>query len=53
MNEQDFEQGWKVAMQKMEDRFEQPIDVQAALFLIGLNELGQGPKNSVRIKKLT
>ena len=52
MNEQNFEQGWKVAMQKMEDRFEQPIDVQAALFLIGLNELGQGPKKLGKDQKI-
>jgi hypothetical protein len=45
MIEQDFEQRFETAMKRLEVRFEQPIDLQAALFLIGVNELGQGPKN--------
>lgn len=52
MIEQDFEQGWKEAMEKMEKRFEQPIDLQAALFLIGLNELGQGPRRLNKDQKI-
>jgi hypothetical protein len=52
MIEQDFEQRWEVAMKKLEAQFEQPIDVQAALFLIGVNELGQGPRKLNKDQKL-
>lgn len=37
-----FEEKWKETLKLLETRFEQPIDLQAALFLIGVQELGQG-----------
>lgn len=52
MNEQDFEQAWKAAMAKMEDRFGYPMDLQSALFLIGVNELGQGPRRLNKDQKI-
>ena len=52
MIEQDFEQRFETAMKRLEVRFEQPIDLQAALFLIGVNELGQGPRKLNKDKKL-
>lgn len=39
-------------MEKLENRFNQPIDLQAALFLIGLNELGQGPRKLNKDQKI-
>ncbi len=39
-------------MDKLEKRFNQPIDLQAALFLIGLNELGQGPRKLNKDQKI-
>ncbi|MEX2596468.1 MAG: hypothetical protein WEC59_06005, partial [Salibacteraceae bacterium] len=50
--EQDFEQAWKKAMNKLAERFGQPIDLQAALFLIGVNELGQGPRRFNKDQKI-
>lgn len=52
MNEQDFEQQWKEAVGKFESRFDQPLDLQAILFLIGLNELGHGPRKLSKDQKL-
>lgn len=52
MNEQDFEQRWKEAMKRLEQKFEQPVDLQAALFLIGVNELGQGPRRLNKDQKI-
>ena len=52
MNEQDFEQAWALAMVKMEERFGQPMDLQATLFLIGVNELGHGPRRLNKDQKI-
>lgn len=52
MNEQNFEQRWKAAMSVLAERFGQPIDLQAALFLIGVNELGQGPRRLNKDQKI-
>lgn len=52
MNEQDFEQQWSHALRSFEERFEQPIDLQAILFLIGVNELGQGPRRLNKDQKI-
>ncbi|GAB5538905.1 MAG: hypothetical protein Salg2KO_10080 [Salibacteraceae bacterium] len=52
MNEQDFEQEWQAAVQKFEKRFEQPLDLQAILFLIGVNELGKGPVKLSKDQKI-
>lgn len=52
MNEQDFEQRWRDAVAVLSARFGQPIDLQAALFLIGVNELGQGPRRLNKDQKI-
>jgi len=52
MNEQDFEQRWAEVLHKMEERFGQPLDLQAVLFLIGVNELGQGPRRLNKDQKI-
>lgn len=52
MNEQAFEQAWGAALKKMEEHFGQPVDLQAALFLIGVNELGQGPRRLNKDQKV-
>ena len=52
MNEQDFEQLWIGAQAKFETKFEQPLDLQAILFLIGVNELGQGPRKLSKDQKI-
>lgn len=36
----------------MEKRFGQPLDLQALLFLIGVNELGQGPRRLNKDQKI-
>ena len=53
MNQQlDFEQSWNQTVQKFESRFGQEVDLQAMLFLIGLNELGQGPRKLNKDQKI-
>ena len=52
MNEQDFEQRWSAAMKKMEDRFGHPMDLQSSLYLIGVNELGHGPRRLNKDQKI-
>ncbi|MEZ4720892.1 MAG: hypothetical protein R2813_03325 [Flavobacteriales bacterium] len=52
MNEHDFEQDWQKALKRYEERFDQPLDLQAILFLIGLNELGQGPRKLKKDEKI-
>lgn len=52
MNEQDFEQEWRSTLKRFEDQFEQPLDLQAILFLIGVNELGQGPRRLNKDQKI-
>lgn len=52
MNEQDFEQAWKACVARYESLMNEPIDLQAILFLIGVNELGQGPKKLNKDQKI-
>lgn len=37
-----FEQKWLATVKEASDAFGQPVDLQAILFLIGLQELGKG-----------
>ena len=37
-----FELKWKSAIKQLEERFEQAMDLQSTLFLIGVQELGKG-----------
>lgn len=52
MNEQDFEQAWNEAMKRVEARFDQPMDLQSLLYVIGVNELGQGPRRFNKDQKI-
>ncbi len=52
MNEQDFEQQWEATLARYEKQFDQPLDLQALLFLIGVNELGHGPRKLSKDQKL-
>jgi hypothetical protein len=52
MNEQDFEHRWAASLAKLEAHFGQPIDLQSALYLIGVNELGQGPRRLNKDQKI-
>lgn len=52
MNEQDFEQRWQSVKDRLEKQFEQPLDLQAILFLIGINELGHGPRKLSKDQKI-
>jgi len=52
MNEHDFEHKWQEALAFFEERFQQPVDLQAALFLIGVNELGHGPRRLNKDQKI-
>lgn len=52
MNEQDFEQQWSAALSKFESKFDQPLDLQGILYLIGVNELGQGPRKLNKDQKI-
>ncbi|MEQ9187810.1 MAG: hypothetical protein RLP15_08745 [Cryomorphaceae bacterium] len=52
MNEQDFEQAWNKAMRRVEARFDQPMDLQSLLYVIGVNELGQGPRRFNKDQKI-
>ncbi len=49
---QDIEQEWVLLMQKLEAMFgKKPDDVNAVLFLIGIQELGQGGRNFTKEQK--
>lgn len=52
MNEQDSEQQWLEVERKFELKFGQPLDLQGMLFLIGVNELGHGPRKLNKDQKL-
>lgn len=43
---------WNEAVKRYETRFGQPLDLQGILFLIGLNELGQGPRKLNKDQKV-
>ena len=52
MNEQDFEQAWREGVRRFEEAVNEPLDLQGMLFLIGVNELGQGPKKLNKDQKI-
>lgn len=41
---ENFEERWKTVEQQLKERFEKLPDMEAILFLIGINELGQMPQ---------
>lgn len=50
--DKDFEQKWADTVKKVEGKFGEDLDVQAILFLIGVQELGNGAKNFTKDQKL-
>ena len=50
--DKDFEQKWADTVKKVQDKFGEDLDVQAILFLIGVQELGNGAKNFTKDQKL-
>ena len=47
-----FEKEWKNALSKIEQTFGEDVDLQAALFLIGVNELGKGRRRFTKDEKV-
>lgn len=47
-----FEQKWLDTVKKVEEKFGEDLDVQAILFLIGVQELGNGAKNFTKDQKV-
>jgi hypothetical protein len=47
-----FENEWKATLQKIEAIFGEGLDIQAILFLIGVQELGSGPKKFTKDQKV-
>lgn len=47
-----FEEDWKNVLGKFEKKFGEGLDLQAILFLIGVQELGQGPKKFTKDQKV-
>ena len=50
--EEDPIEAWKKTQALLEERFGQDLDLQAILFLIGLQELGKGPMHLSKDEKL-
>jgi hypothetical protein len=47
-----FEQNWKRLIEKLEEQFGEDLSVEAILFLIGVQELGQGSKRFKKDEKM-
>jgi len=47
-----FEENWKEVMSSFENKFGDGMDMQAILFLIGIQELGLGPITFTKDQKL-
>lgn len=47
-----FEANWQKLIQKLEETFGEDLSVEAILFLIGVQELGQGSKKFKKDEKL-
>lgn len=48
----EFEKRWKLLVEQLESQFGEEIDVEAILFLIGVQELGQGKRRFKKDEKL-
>ncbi|MBR9830895.1 hypothetical protein GQN54_02245 [Cryomorphaceae bacterium S-15] len=48
----EFEKKWKEVVEIVEKRFGEGVDMQSLLFLIGVQELGHGPKKFTKDQKL-
>lgn len=47
-----FEQSWKILIEKLEEKFGEDLSIEAILFLIGVQELGQGSRKFKKDEKL-
>jgi len=47
-----FENKWKRVISRLEDTFGEDMDIEAILFLIGVQELGRGPGKFSKDEKL-
>ena len=47
-----FEEEWKAALTLFEKKFGEDMDMQAILFLIGVQELGKGPQKFAKDEKV-
>lgn len=47
-----FEKRWRELVARLSERFEAPLDLNAILFLIGVQELGQHARNFKKDEKL-
>lgn len=47
-----FEQNWKKLIEQLEERFGEDLSVEAILFLIGVQELGQGSRKFKKDEKM-
>jgi len=52
MIEQDIEKSWDEVLTYFEKRFDGEMDLDGILYLIGINELGQGPKKFKKHEKM-
>ncbi len=50
--ETEIEIGWKVLVPKLEKMFDASLDIQGILFLIGVQELGHGPRSFSKNEKM-
>ncbi len=48
----EFEKEWQETLKKVESTFGEGLDLQAVLFLIGVQELGQGYRNFKKDEKV-
>jgi hypothetical protein len=48
----EFESRWKKVLSHLEEKFGEEIDLEAILFLIGIQELGRGPGRFSKDEKL-
>lgn len=48
----EIERDWKELVPKLEKMFDASLDVQGILFLIGVQELGQGPRTFSKSEKM-
>lgn len=52
MTEEQIEKDWKQLIQSLEKDFDQELDLNAVLFLIGVQELGKGSQNFTKEEKI-
>lgn len=50
--ETEIEIGWKELVPKLEKMFDASLDIQGILFLIGVQELGHGPRSFSKNEKM-